>query len=260
MAMNTMNDLLTTHELEEILKVDRITIYRMLGDGRLKGFKVGGQWRFPRSEVESWIRGRCFDLDSLVSDGAGKNGEQASRILPMTCIQAVQSIFADAMGIAAVTTDIEGYALTEVSNSCDFCRAILSSKEGQRRCSAFWKNLGKSGMNTCHAGLLGAGERITTNGKWVGIVVGCQLDLQSGEGHNDVGWRENFSQLASELDLPEKSLYAAASGVRTIQADQLPRVTRLVKQVADTFSKIGEERLALLGRLERIAEITHFEP
>jgi hypothetical protein len=40
----------------------------------------------------------------------------------------------------------------------------------------------------------------------------------------------------------------------------MPRILRLVKQVAETFSKFGEERLALLGRLEQIAEITHFEP
>ena len=260
MSTNITNDLLTTRQLEEILKVDRITIYRMLGDGRLKGFKVGGQWRFSRSEVESWIRGRYFDLDSLASDGAGKDEEQVSRILPITCIQAVQSIFADAMGVAAVTTDTEGRTLTEVSNSCDFCQTILSSKEGQRRCSTFWKNLGKGGMNTCHAGLLGAGEQITTHGKRVGIVVGCQLDPRGGEGRNDVGWRENLSKLASELNLPEKSLHAAAAGVRTIQPDQLPRVRRLVIQVAQTFSKIGEERLALLDRLERIAEITHFQP
>lgn len=258
--MNIMNDLLTTHQLEEILKVDRITIYRMLGDGRLRGFKVGGQWRFPRPEVESWIRGQCMDLDSLQIDKTGKNGEQASRIFPMSCIQAVQSIFADAMDIATVTTDTEGHVLTEVSNGCGFCQAILSSKEGQRRCSAFWKSLGKAGVSNCHAGLLGAGDRITTKGKWVGIVASCQLDLQGGEVQNDVDWRENIPRLASELDLPEKSLQAAAAGVRTIQADQIPRVSRLVKQVADTFSKIGEERLALLGRLEQIAEITHFEP
>jgi excisionase family DNA binding protein len=259
MKMNIMNDLLTTHQLEEILKVDRITIYRMLGDGRLKGFKVGGQWRFPRSEVESWIRGRCFSLDFLVGDRSDKDKEHVSRILPITCVQAVQSIFADAMGIAAVTTDIEGQALTAVSHGCDFCHAILSSKEGQRRCSAFWKNLGKSETNTCHAGLLGAGERIMINGKWVGIVVGCQLDLQDGEKQSDVRWRENLSRLASELDLYEKSLQAAAGG-HALRSDQLPHVKRLVKQVAETFSKIGEERLALLDRLERIAEITHIEP
>ncbi len=257
--MTMISDLLTTHQLEEILKVDRITIYRMLGDGRLKGFKVGGQWRFPRSEVESWVRGRCSDLDSLMNNRPGKSGEQVSRILPLTCIQAVQSVFADAMGIAAVTTDMEGHVLTEVSNGCDFCRTILSSQEGQRRCSSFWKNLVKGGMNTCHAGLLGAGEQITAQGKRIAIVVGCQLDLQGGGGLDPVSWRENLPRLASELDLPQKSLYAAAAGVRRIQPDQLPRVTRLVKQVADTFSKIGEERLALLGRLERIAEITHLE-
>lgn len=258
--MTMMNDLLTTHQLQELLKIDRVTIYRMLGDGRLKGFKVGGQWRFPRAEVESWIRGRCFDLDSLTKDGAGKNGEQVSRILPLTCILAVQSVFADAMGIGAVTTDVEGHVLTEVSNSCDFCQAILSSTEGKRRCSAFWKNLGNGGKNTCHAGLLGAGEQITIHGKQLGIVVGCQLAPRGGEERNDVGWSQGLSTLASELRLPEKSLHAAAAGVHTIQPDQLPRVTRLVKQVAETFSKIGEERLALLDRLERIAEITHFRP
>ncbi len=258
--MDIMNDLLTTHQLEEILKVDRITIYRMLGDGRLKGFKVGGQWRFSRSEVESWIRGGCFDLDSLTKNEAGRNREQVSRILPLTCIQAVQSIFADAMGVAAVTTDTEGHALTEVNNGCDFCRTLLSSTEGQRRCSAFWKSLAQGGMNTCHAGLLGTGERIVTHGKWVGNVVGCQLGPPDREGINDVGWKDQLSKLASELNLRERDLHAASAGVRTIRSDQLPRVSRLVKQVADTFSKIGEERLALLGRLERIAEITHFEP
>ena len=260
METNSINDLLTTHQLEEILKVDRITIYRMLGDGRLKGFKVGGQWRFPRSEVESWIRGQCFDLQSLGTDRPGKNGEQASRIFPISCIQAVQSIFADAMDIATVTTDIEGQMLTEVSNGCDFCQTVLSSEEGKRRCSAFWKGVDKGETNTCHAGLLGVGSRITTKGKWGATVVSCQLDLRGGEGRNDVDWRENLPRMASELDLPEKSLHAAAAGVRTIQTDQIPRLSRLVKQVADTFSKIGEERLALLGRLEQIAEITHFEP
>lgn len=51
-----MDDLLTTRQLQELLQVDRITIYRMLNDGRLQGFKVGGQWRFSRQAVELWLR------------------------------------------------------------------------------------------------------------------------------------------------------------------------------------------------------------
>jgi excisionase family DNA binding protein len=38
---------LTTRQVQNILQVDRITIYRMLQDGRLKGVKIGQQWRFP---------------------------------------------------------------------------------------------------------------------------------------------------------------------------------------------------------------------
>jgi len=259
MMMNAIDDLLTIHELEQILKVDRITIYRMLNDGRLRGFKVGGQWRFSQSEVESWIQGQCLDLDSLQTDKVGKNSEQASRIFPMSCIQAVQAIFADAMDIATITTDTEGHSLTEVSNGCDFCRIILSSKEGRRRCSTFWKSLGKAAVNTCHAGLIGIGHPITIKGKRVGIVANCQLDLRGGGKKHDIDWRKSLPELASKLDLPKKNLLAAAVGVRSIQADQMDRLSRMVKQVAETFSKIGEERMALLGRLERIAEITNCE-
>ena len=254
-----MDDLMTARQLGQILKVDRITIYRMLGDGRLRGFKVGGQWRFSRPELESWLREQCLEPDAQVTNGVGKSGEQTSRVLPLSCIQAVQSIFADAMDIAAVTTDTEGHALTQVSNGCDFCDIILSSEEGQRRCSASWKSLGKAEFGSCHAGLLGVGERITTKGKWIGIVAGCQFAFREGAKEHDLDWQVKLPLLASELDLSENSLRAAATSVHTIQAEHLTRLSRLMQQVAETFSKIGEERLALLDRLERIAEITNFE-
>ena len=37
--------LLTTRELEELLQLDRVTIYRMVKDGELPALRVGGQWR-----------------------------------------------------------------------------------------------------------------------------------------------------------------------------------------------------------------------
>lgn len=256
---NLTDDLLTTHQLQGILKVDRITIYRMLGDGRLRGFKVGGQWRFSRSEVESWIQGQCLQLDDLAVNGSVKKAGQAFRALPLSCVQAVQSVFADAMDIATVTTDPEGHAITEISNGCDFCSLIRSSEDGQRQCSSFWKGLGDLELKICHAGLAGTGHRMMTRGKWIGTVAICQLDLRTGEEH-DPGWSKHLSKLASQLNLSEKDLRADAVRIRTIRTDQMPRILRLVKQVAETFSKFGEERLALLGRLEQIAEITHFEP
>jgi hypothetical protein len=66
-----------------------------------------------------------------------------------------------------------------------------------------------------------------------------------------------LSGLASDLDLSEASLRDAASSVQSVPEEQLSRVYQLLLQVAQTFSEIGEERLALLNRLQRIAEITN---
>ena len=54
--MNDRDTLLTARQLQELLQVDRITIYRMLSDGRLEGFKVGGQWRFSRQAIQGWLK------------------------------------------------------------------------------------------------------------------------------------------------------------------------------------------------------------
>ena len=58
-----MDTLLTTRQLEDLLQVDRVTIYRMLDDGRLQGFKFGSQWRFSREAIETWLRAQHSNLE-----------------------------------------------------------------------------------------------------------------------------------------------------------------------------------------------------
>jgi len=45
----------TLKELAALLKVADKTIYSMARDGQLPGFKVRGQWRFARKDIEAWI-------------------------------------------------------------------------------------------------------------------------------------------------------------------------------------------------------------
>ena len=56
-----MEQLLTVRQLQELLRVDRVTIYRMLEAGALPGFKVGGQWRFSQGEIEAWLNSQRVD-------------------------------------------------------------------------------------------------------------------------------------------------------------------------------------------------------
>jgi excisionase family DNA binding protein len=52
-------DLLTSHEVADYLKVDLRTVYRYIKQGQIPKVKVGGRWRFRRSDIEAWLRGEA---------------------------------------------------------------------------------------------------------------------------------------------------------------------------------------------------------
>jgi excisionase family DNA binding protein len=51
-----MPEVMTVKELAEFLRVNPATIYRLLRDGRIPGFRVGSEWRFDREAIEQWQR------------------------------------------------------------------------------------------------------------------------------------------------------------------------------------------------------------
>ena len=63
--------ILTVSELAEHLNVHRITIYRLLKNGNLPGFKIGRVWRFDLDEIGQWMSsGKTLDVSArLASDG-----------------------------------------------------------------------------------------------------------------------------------------------------------------------------------------------
>ncbi|PID38747.1 MAG: DNA-binding protein [Proteobacteria bacterium] len=48
-------DILTIREVAEYLKVTEKTVYGLAQKGKIPGFKVGGQWRFKREDIDQWI-------------------------------------------------------------------------------------------------------------------------------------------------------------------------------------------------------------
>ncbi|MBT7745001.1 MAG: helix-turn-helix domain-containing protein [Alphaproteobacteria bacterium] len=49
-------DIMTIKEVAEYLKVKEKTAYKLVADGKIPGFKVGGSWRFRKGEIDSWIK------------------------------------------------------------------------------------------------------------------------------------------------------------------------------------------------------------
>ncbi len=50
------NDIMTMKEVAEYLKLNEKTAYRLTSDGKLPAFKVGGSWRFRKSEIDEWTK------------------------------------------------------------------------------------------------------------------------------------------------------------------------------------------------------------
>lgn len=48
-------EILTLEEAAAFLKAGKRTLYRFAQRGQIPAFKLGGTWRFRRSEIERWI-------------------------------------------------------------------------------------------------------------------------------------------------------------------------------------------------------------
>lgn len=237
-----MENLLTTKQVIEILKVDRITIYRMLNDGRLKGVKIGQQWRFPRVEVERLL-----------------NGEQPpapanpASPLPVHCIQTVQNLFSDVSQLSAVLVNLQGQTITHTSGACAFCQKMQSSPSGLEACQNSWRAFAASAQQgetrfTCHAGMDYTGALVEDNGQPVGLFL-------IGEFH----WRAstiNIQTLASTHHLDPNALQAAAAQVPTLHARQHSQVESWAPAAVSSIHSILRERSGFMNRLQQIANLT----
>ena len=46
----------TVKEVAEFLKVNVVTVYKLIREDGLPAFRVGSEWRFVRESVEEWVR------------------------------------------------------------------------------------------------------------------------------------------------------------------------------------------------------------
>src|SRR5438552_17324030 len=57
------NELLDMDQAIALLKTTRPTFYRWLREGKIKGMKLGRQWRFYRGDVDRFLKGQQPRID-----------------------------------------------------------------------------------------------------------------------------------------------------------------------------------------------------
>jgi excisionase family DNA binding protein len=250
-----MSEFLTTKQLQELLKIDRVTVYRMLNDGRLKGVKIGNHWRFPQSE-----------LDRLMGEEKeSAEPESSAEVLtdfPSDCVKMVQEIFAGIIGIGAITVTLRGEVLTEPTYSNPFCKLMLSSPSGREACQASWRRIamrttGEPPFQVCHAGLCYQRSIINLDDHPVAWLVAGQFHITAPDREKE---QDRLEQLANKHDISVSQLTEASSKIPVLKKYQQEQVQEWTPKVASTIHSILCERSDLMNRLQRIAELSSIRP
>ena len=256
-----MTDLLTTKQVQALLKVDRTTIYRMVDGGQLPAMRVGKQWRFARAEVERWLHaGRSADLELL----AGGQQESSSLdvlpvtsaakgdladILPVACAQAAQDAFADLLGATLVITDMQGRPVTKISNSCGLFDTLMGgNSESLQHCVRTWQQMAgdvalEPKFSLSEMGLLCARGLIRVGSELKGMVVIGGIAPEN--------WppaAEQAGQLSTLFGVRLETVTGHLEAVFRMDRSAQERALRFVQRIADVFAQMIQDRLQMRAR------------
>lgn len=255
-----MTDLLTTKQVQTLLRVDRTTIYRMVEAGQLPAIRVGKQWRFAPAEVDRWLKGGRYGSLPEVAANSGPVSvsvldsddptPRLADLLSLDCAQAVQDAFADMLGVTIVITDMQGKPVTKISNPCGFFEALLSGNpDGWQHCVNTWKQMARHvaleprfSLNEmglmCSRGLIRSGAEL----KGMVVVGGIAPDT----------WPptpEAIQELAETFEVEPEIVEASCGDVFRMDRPSQERALRFVQRMADVFSQMVQDRLAFLSQL-----------
>jgi excisionase family DNA binding protein len=250
-----MSHLLTTKQVQEVLKVDRITVYRMIGDGRLSGIKIGNHWRFHQEEIDRFL--------GVTNPEAGiEAADEPLSEFPAGCVEKVEELVAGILGIGVTTVNLDGQRLNTIVNPNPFCQLIQSSRTGALACQAAWRNTDleeeqTSSYQVCHAGLCFYRSAIQHAGRTIAWVISGQFTLQP-VGATD--WLQRVVELSQSYRIPRDVLLKASEQIPVLSREQQGQVEQWSPRLAHTIQSILGERNQLTARLQKISEISSVQP
>jgi excisionase family DNA binding protein len=245
-----MTDLLTTRQVQQLLRVDRTTIYRMVESGQLPAIRVGKQWRFERGQVDRWLEDRAAGVAfaalahpaSEVEASADLKSLELKSLLPAACAQLVQDAFADLLGVMMVITDMEGQPITRVSNACGYFDALIAGNpDAVSHCVLTWQQLAgnpslEPRWSLSEMGLLCTRALIRVGHELKGMLVmgGIAPDR----------WpptAEQTAALANLFGCQPALIEGSAKAVHRLDRAGQEKALRSVQRIADIFSHMAED-------------------
>lgn len=230
--------------------MDRITVYRMLRDGRIKGVKIGQQWRFTRKEVERLVAGPLL--------AAAEDAPTAESGFPIHCLQTIQNLFSNVSQMSALMLDTAGQLITVLSNPCALYSLLEESPEGRQAGEQTWRRFVEQGaageaLLTCHAGLHYICAPVMDQGYLVALFLAGQFVWESEKAGLQ---EESVRRMAADYHLPVDRLKQAARQTLVVPDERRAQVISWPGAAAQAVESILIERTGFVQRLQQIADLT----
>ena len=246
-----MTTFLTAQELQELIHVDRSTVYRMAEDGRLPAVKVGRQWRFPADQVAARF-GLQAGADSTGSSTAPPtpslpvDRSRLSSLLEPGTAEPIAEMLGDLFGMMAVITDMDGRPVTPVANQCGLYRAVGNRPESTEACVTGWRQLA-SEPNVAprfvpsHLGFLCARTFVWVDLHPVGMIVVGGVRPEVWPPAPDC-----IAAIAEEVGLDRHAVAEVIDDIWDTGPDAQDQILRVLPRFGDLISQLASARSRLL--------------
>jgi len=249
-----MTTMLTTKDLQELINVDRSTIYRMAESGKLPAIKVGRQWRFPAEEIEAWLAGGQPEPSPAPQALEQQVGDLADMLLPGVA-KPLADLLGNIFGVMVLVTDLDGQPLVEPANPCGLFKFVHNHPTTNPMCAETWRELGSDPDRTprfrptplgfeCARGFIRVGPEVK------GMVI------MGGIAPSE--WPPAADQvraIAAELGVPADSIADHIDEVYYLDRSHQAWVLEYLPRISSLFSRIARERSRLVDRLDTIASL-----
>ncbi len=175
-------------------------------------------------------------------------------------LQQIQDAFADLSGMAALTADRNGVAVTHGSCFTDFCfKYTRVSDIGRKRCekcdiegAEISQKNGKSCSYKCHAGLVDFAAPIIVDGELMGSFIGGQVLFEPPD-------FDKVRQIAAELGIDPDEYVEAIKKVPVVSKEKVDKAAHALQVIASALSSIAFKSYELHKSNIEIEKASHMK-
>lgn len=188
-----------------------------------------------------------------------KDNIKLTDLISVEVLQRIQDSFSETVGMAALTTEADGKAVTEGSNFTDYCMKYTRCSEVGRslceECDRYGAEVtmktGKFTTYICHSGLVDFSAPIIAEDQMVGCFIGGQVLYEPPD-------ELNIRRIARELDIDEDEYWAAIQKVPVIEKEQINKAAHFLYTLSGVLSDMAYGKFLAMKantELERAAKM-----